>query len=111
MHVSKEHVFMVYLTGDIHGMAQGIMHFCHRYALRENDTLILLGDVGANFHGSPMDDKLKRELSSLPKKKKGSSTEAQKPPTPIAETTVGAPTAELTANGKCVINIPTGRKL
>ena len=39
---------MVYFTGDIHGDARDIVAFATENELTETDTLIILGDVGAN---------------------------------------------------------------
>lgn len=40
---------MIYYTGDIHGNPREIVQFCDRHKLTEQDTLVLLGDVGANY--------------------------------------------------------------
>ena len=40
---------MVYYTGDLHGNPREVIDFCERQKLTEQDTLILLGDVGANY--------------------------------------------------------------
>lgn len=56
---------MTYITGDIHGSAIKIMDFCRKMKLTENDTIIILGDVGANYYGDEVDDYLKTRLSVL----------------------------------------------
>ncbi len=59
---------MIFITGDIHGNPERIIRFCNRMKLTENDTIILLGDVGANFYNNSSDIKLKNRLSMLPVK-------------------------------------------
>ena len=56
---------MIYLTGDIHGDPQNVVIFCKRMRLTKNDTVILLGDVGANYYGDERDELLKNILSAL----------------------------------------------
>lgn len=57
---------MIYLTGDIHGDPTRIELFCSKMNLTENDTIIMLGDVGLNYYGGKRDKLPKRILSSLP---------------------------------------------
>ena len=40
---------MIYYTGDIHGLADELVRFCISKKLQQNDVVILLGDVGANY--------------------------------------------------------------
>lgn len=56
---------MIYYTGDIHGRKQEIVELCERYALAEDDIVVILGDVGANYYESERDNRLKRALSRL----------------------------------------------
>jgi len=56
---------MIYFTGDIHGSGFEIVKFCERYDLTATDTVVLLGDVGANFYLDERDRKLKVALSIL----------------------------------------------
>jgi len=56
---------MVYFTGDIHGSGCEVVRSCERYNLTDTDTLVLLGDVGANFYLDERDRKLKTALSGL----------------------------------------------
>ena len=42
---------MVYYTGDIHGNAKAIVAFAQYFELTESDTIVILGDVGANYYG------------------------------------------------------------
>lgn len=51
---------MIYYTGDIHGAPREIVAFCNGKELTEQDTLILLGDVGANYFLSRRDTELKK---------------------------------------------------
>lgn len=56
---------MVYYTGDIHGSDREINRFCRRMKLTENDIVVILGDVGANYSGNEMDRAFKSALSWL----------------------------------------------
>lgn len=40
---------MIYYTGDIHGKKSKIVKLCMENNLTKNDTIVILGDVGANF--------------------------------------------------------------
>ena len=57
---------MIYLTGDIHGDPTQVELFCSKMQLTENDTIVMLGDVGVNYYGGKRDSLPKRILSSLP---------------------------------------------
>lgn len=57
---------MIYLTGDIHGDPTQVELFCSKMQLTENDTIIMLGDVGLNYYGGKRDELPKRILLSLP---------------------------------------------
>jgi 3-oxoacid CoA-transferase subunit A len=60
----------IFLLGDIHGDFQPVRDFCAYMnsipnvdkRIHEGDTLILLGDVGANFFFNYRDEKLKEKL-------------------------------------------------
>lgn len=56
-----------FITGDCHGNFRRIKIFCnvHPYISRE-DTMILLGDVGLNYHLNSIDKDNKKLLSKLP---------------------------------------------
>ncbi len=56
---------MIYYTGDIHGSAVEITTFCARLEPTEKDTIIILGDVGANYYGDMRDSILKAQFSKL----------------------------------------------
>lgn len=57
---------MVYLTGDTHGDFSRIAEFCFEYGTTTEDTMIILGDAGINYHLSEADQYLKEELAQLP---------------------------------------------
>ena len=52
---------MIYYTGDIHGNPREIIQFCSSEKLTEQDTLVLLGDVGANYFLDRRDTEMKRK--------------------------------------------------
>lgn len=56
---------MVYFTGDIHGIPWGIKKFCAKVKPTAEDIIVILGDVGANFHEDERDDAVKHILSKL----------------------------------------------
>ncbi len=56
---------MIYYTGDIHGSHFELAAFCRRFKLTEEDTVVLLGDVGANYYGGKRDQELKHALNKL----------------------------------------------
>ena len=56
---------MIYYTGDIHGSTLEIVTFCARFQLTKNDTIVILGDVGANYFGDERDTAFKAEFAKL----------------------------------------------
>lgn len=42
---------MVYYMGDIHGNPLPAVFACRQMNMTHEDTLVLLGDVGANYYG------------------------------------------------------------
>ena len=56
---------MIYYTGDIHGSAKGIVAFAQHYELTESDTIVILGDVGANYYGNRRDRYCKDALARI----------------------------------------------
>ena len=54
---------MIYYTGDIHGIGNEIEWFCKRCEPTQADTVVLLGDVGANYYGDKRDANLKGLLA------------------------------------------------
>lgn len=56
---------MIYYTGDIHGAPWKILSFCKKVKTTTEDTIIILGDVGANYYGDSRDDECKRQLNKV----------------------------------------------
>lgn len=56
---------MVYVTGDIHGDPERIVQFCLSMKPRRSDTIIILGDVAANYTGGARDEWVKQTLEKL----------------------------------------------
>ena len=56
---------MVFFTGDIHGNDRNITRFVNRVNPKITDTIVLLGDVGANYFGNHKDIRLKDHLNGL----------------------------------------------
>lgn len=56
---------MVYLTGDIHGAPRRIVKFAKKMHISRNDTIVILGDVGANYHLNFFDNECKQLLNSI----------------------------------------------
>ena len=56
---------MVYYTGDIHGNAKAIVAFAQYFELTESDTIVILGDVGANYYGNRRDRYCKDALARI----------------------------------------------
>lgn len=56
---------MIYYTGDIHGDPRHIIRFCRTFDLGSEDTVVLLGDVGANYSLDWRDKDIKERLSKL----------------------------------------------
>ena len=56
---------MIYYTGDIYGQKYEIVRFCKRFNPTKEDTIVILGDVGANYSGDERDTELKSALNSL----------------------------------------------
>ena len=55
----------VYITGDIHRMTRRLTAFCEEHRLTQNDTIVLLGDVGANYYLDQRDIPVKEALNKL----------------------------------------------
>lgn len=56
---------MYYITGDVHGNAYNLINRCEENNITENDTLIVLGDMGANFHSDIKDILFKKKINNL----------------------------------------------
>lgn len=56
---------MIYYTGDIHGQPYEVVRFCKRFKPSRDDTIVILGDVGANYSMDERDAELKLTLDKL----------------------------------------------
>ena len=56
---------MVYFTGDIHGIPWKIRRFVNQMSLTNKDTIVILGDVGANYFLDKRDAAMKCILDKL----------------------------------------------
>ena len=56
---------MVYITGDIHGSLEPIYDLFERFSPSEDDTVVILGDVGVNYTGTLRDIRIKRAMNKL----------------------------------------------
>ena len=56
---------MIYYTGDIHGSTLEIVTFCARFQPSKDDTIVILGDVGANYFGDERDVAFKAKFAKL----------------------------------------------
>lgn len=56
---------MIYYTGDIHGAPWKIIDFCKKVNTTEDDTIVILGDVGANYYGDVRDTLFKKHLDHV----------------------------------------------
>lgn len=56
---------MIYYTGDIHGSSASIVNFCKKTNSEKNNTIVILGDVGANYFCDKRDNYIKETLSEL----------------------------------------------
>ena len=56
---------MIYYTGDIHGEPNGIVKFAKQFHLSNEDTIVILGDVGANYYGGDRDRLMKEKLKQV----------------------------------------------
>ncbi len=54
---------MVYYTGDIHGESSDFARRCMNISMTSGDTVIILGDVGANYYGNERDVKFKTDVT------------------------------------------------
>ena len=55
---------MVFYTGDPHGDVAEIVKFCRQMRLQPADTLVVLGDVGANYYLNKRDIYVKEQLDA-----------------------------------------------
>lgn len=61
----KEGIALIFYTGDIHGSTSKIISLCKERELSSEDTIIILGDVGANYYRNKRDEKVKQAFSKL----------------------------------------------
>ena len=57
---------MVILTGDTHGEFERIFEFCEKHNTTKEDVIIILGDVGFNYHHNQIDITNKTEANNQP---------------------------------------------
>lgn len=57
---------MIYVTGDIHGDFRDLTEFSQRKGLTEHDTIVILGDAGANYYLHGRDRQTKKRASRIP---------------------------------------------
>lgn len=55
---------MYLVTGDIHGDISPLLYLIDKYSLTNNDTIVLLGDVGLNFYQNKAEEEKKRILNN-----------------------------------------------
>ena len=56
---------IVYFTGDIHGRELGVVRYSKKFGLTDSDTIVLLGDVAANYFHDERDLIMKSRLNSV----------------------------------------------
>ena len=57
---------MIYITGDIHGEVFRVAAAVDRFKIIAGDVIVILGDVGMNYHGNNRGDKhRKKKLNKL----------------------------------------------
>lgn len=52
---------LIYVTGDIHGEVFRVAEAVSRYKIQQNDTIVLLGDVGMNYFGNNRGDRHRKK--------------------------------------------------
>lgn len=56
---------MIFYTGDIHGNPDNIVAFAEDHNLTNEDVIVILGDVGANYYANKRDLRCKAQLGDL----------------------------------------------
>lgn len=56
----------IFITGDTHGQFRRLKNFCNQVDTSTEDIMIILGDVGLNYHLNQLDEHGKKYLSKLP---------------------------------------------
>lgn len=55
----------VFITGDTHGNLYRIKDFIKKFSCKQDDTIIILGDVGINYYGSKQEQKAKYKYNEF----------------------------------------------
>ena len=58
---------MIWYTGDIHGQVRRVREGILRYDVQPGDTVVILGDLGLNYHGNARDRRRKTEMEQIAK--------------------------------------------
>ena len=58
---------MIWYTGDIHGQVRRVREGLLRYNVQPGDTIVMLGDLGLNYHGNARDRRRKTEMEQIAK--------------------------------------------
>ena len=56
---------MIWYTGDIHGDVKRVREGILRHPIKSGDTIVILGDLGLNYHGNAIDRRRKREMEQI----------------------------------------------
>lgn len=56
---------MIYITGDIHGSLEPIFDLVEKYEPKEDDIVVILGDVAVNYTGRLRDKFIKEEMNNI----------------------------------------------
>jgi 3-oxoacid CoA-transferase subunit A len=56
---------MIYITGDIHGSLKPIFDLVEKYEPKEDDIIVILGDVAVNYTGRLRDKFIKEEMNNI----------------------------------------------
>ena len=56
---------MIYITGDIHGSLEPIFDLVEKYEPKEDDIIVILGDVAVNYTGRLRDKFIKEEMNNI----------------------------------------------
>ena len=56
---------MIWYTGDIHGDVKRVREGILRHDIQPGDTIVILGDLGLNYHGNAVDHRRKREMETI----------------------------------------------
>jgi len=56
---------MIYITGDIHGSLEPVFDLVEKYEPKEDDIIVILGDVAVNYTGRLRDKFIKEEMKNI----------------------------------------------